>query len=148
MNLKIFFHYHDILESVLCEVRISLFPFPQFHNFSIPQRIKNNSWDCHDLKKRGLAMTSQSSFSLDGRRWGWGWKFHINPSLRGASYATWQSHLLESVSRENWDVSRKKIKNWWILVERNPWRKTLTLVKVRNFLNIQIHSSTISQFWK
>jgi hypothetical protein len=32
--------------------------------------IKDDSRDCHDFKKPGLAMTTQSSFSLDGRRSG------------------------------------------------------------------------------
>jgi len=37
-----------------------------------------NKWDCHVTSF--LAMTSQSSFFLDGRRWGWGWK----PKIRHA----------------------------------------------------------------
>jgi hypothetical protein len=69
--------------SVLCDVAISL-----SHSFilrrvafftghdehliysisTIPHIIKDDSRDCHDLKKPGLAMTTQSSFSLDGRR--------------------------------------------------------------------------------
>jgi hypothetical protein len=35
---------------------------------TIPHIIKDDSRDYHDLKKPGLAMTTQSSFSLDGRR--------------------------------------------------------------------------------
>ena len=45
-----------------------------YSNSTIQQIRKVDSWDCHDLKKRGLAMTTKSSFSLDGRRSGWGWK--------------------------------------------------------------------------
>jgi len=39
-------------------------------------------WDTHALNKRGLRKTYHySSFSLDGRRWGWGCKLRFKSRL-------------------------------------------------------------------
>ena len=40
---------------------------PILFNFSILKKIKDDSRDCHDLKKRGLAMTSKIPFLRRGK---------------------------------------------------------------------------------